>query len=58
MQWVEDDDEYLEEDEEDFPYDEQEWENERFSQCTCGSYVWSNKECRFLHVADCSCGRT
>ena len=56
MQWVEDDDH---DDEEEYdPYDEQEEENERLSECICGAYVWSDTAHRFLHVADCICGRT
>lgn len=47
-------------DEEDF-YDE-EWQEEQeqlaLAECTCGAWVWSQKQGRFVLVADCCCGRT
>lgn len=42
------------EDEDDY-YDEDEPDYTDFD-CTCGAWVWSDKQCKPVHVADCICG--
>ena len=57
MQWVEDDDDDFDKEEYD-PQKEQEKEDERLSACICGAYIWSDKQHKMIHVADCCCGNT
>jgi hypothetical protein len=58
VEWIEDDDDEREDlDEDDLKEIEYE-ENLEKGSCICGAWIWSDKSKRFVHVADCCCGRT
>jgi len=56
LEWVEDDPEDELDDID--PKEIEEEENLEKGTCICGAWVWSDKQKKFIHVADCCCGRT